>query len=173
MKKTIAKNKIGIRLFPILLLLFICTIAETQAQTLHLIYAVNTRDSSPHNIGKSCEKDKANIRKVAGQVSRMLNLKLKEHLIEGDLSSEGRGDEQLQSLRKNLRTGPDDIVWFYASAHGYNDNRKGRRDQFPDIQIFRTDFALSDIAKSFADKNPAWCSQWQTAATTSESRNVP
>ncbi len=99
-----------------------------QKAKMHLVIVANTEDA---DIGVTCELDKKNTLKLFKELcsAEMLNIGLETVVIDGDNFSKQKVDAALTTLSP----GPQDIVVFYYSGHGFNWNKETR--QFPYLDL--------------------------------------
>ncbi|MEL6535197.1 MAG: caspase family protein [Bacteroidota bacterium] len=80
--------------------------------TLHLIMVANTRVS---DIGASCTNDKEKVVRELENISEAIGIPVKQHLIIDD----NYGKSQVISTINDLKTGPNDIILFIYTGHGF------------------------------------------------------
>ena len=98
----------------LLFLLALCPLCP--AQSFHFLYFSDTNDS---NIGKSCEEtNRYFLNNFIPQVRKHTNLKVRVHQFSG--SSFTRNN--LNTVLKELESGRDDVIFFYYTGHGYNND---------------------------------------------------
>lgn len=120
---------------------------------LHFIMVANTEDP---RIGASVKKDVTNIYSEIKDVATFLKLPL--NMVE--ISGTKFGKESVETAINNLKPGPDDIVIFYYSGHGYaNDQQSAqtypqfdlRQSRFDDIYVATLNVA--EVASRIKAKN--------------------
>jgi hypothetical protein len=90
--------------------------ANTSAQKLHLIFVGDTRDPE---IGNAASASYTFYERIAESAVKYAELQeLKKYKMIGDNMSK----EYLNNLINNLQIDEKDIILFYASTHGWNDN---------------------------------------------------
>ncbi len=98
-----------------------------KATRLHLVVVANTNDLK---IGKTCAIDKDATRSVFGEVAEFLGIQFVPTVIEGNEFSKVNVDKAINALRP----GPNDIVVFYYSGHGFSDSRDGYHFPYMDLR---------------------------------------
>lgn len=81
---------------------------------LHLVLVANTED---RDIGKTCVIDKDATYKTFSEIAEFLEINFKPTVIAGKEFSKVNVDKAVSSVRP----GPNDIVVFYYSGHGFNE----------------------------------------------------
>lgn len=99
---------------------------DKQAQ-LHLLLVANTED---REIGKTCVVDKDATYKTFSEIAEFLEIKFKPVVIEGKNFSKVNVDNAVSAVRP----GPNDIVVFYYSGHGYNEMDEPNLYPFLDLR---------------------------------------
>jgi len=98
---------------------------DKQAQ-LHLVLVANTEDK---DIGKTCVIDKDATYKTFSEIAEFLEINFKPTVIAGKEFSKVNVDKAVSSVRP----GPNDIVVFYYSGHGFNE--VDEQYQFPYLDL--------------------------------------
>ena len=98
---------------------------DKQAQ-LHLVLVANTEDK---DIGKTCVIDKDATYKTFSEIAEFLEIKFKPTVIAGKDFTKVNVDNAVSAVRP----GPNDIVVFYYSGHGFND--VDEQYQFPYLDL--------------------------------------
>lgn len=105
---------------------------------LHFIVVANTNDP---RIGYSVQKDVINMSSQIKDVATFLGLPL--NYIE--ISGTKFGKQNVETALSSLAPGPDDIVIFYYSGHGYsNDSRS--EEQYPQFDLRQSRFDDVQVA---------------------------
>lgn len=113
------------------------SLGTARAQTVHALLVADTRDPLLH---RACARDVEAMHRQAGQVATALGYRLAEQrLVDGNFSR-----KNLDAALRSLAPGPDDVLLFYYSGHGYN--LRDRADRFPIL--------LLEKKPSNAAKNP-------------------
>lgn len=100
---------------------------QEKATRLHLVVVANTNDLK---IGKTCAIDKDATRVLFGEVAEFLGIQFAPTVIEGNAFSKVNVDKAINALRP----GPNDIVVFYYSGHGFSDTRDGYNFPYMDLR---------------------------------------
>ena len=125
----------------------------TAPAKIHFILVANTEDP---RIGSSVKKDVNNIYSEIKDVSTFLNLPLNYVEISGSKF----GKANVETALNNLKPGPDDIVIFYYSGHGYSNDQQSsklypqfdlRQSRFEDILVATLNVA--DVYDKIKAKN--------------------
>ncbi len=121
--------------------------------TMHFLVVAATKDE---NIGKSVETDLKLVRKEFGGIADKLKIKFNEQIISGNNYTRGNVEKAISSLKP----GPQDIVVFIYSGHGFRfDDDK---DAYPRMFISvdgddditeNTEMSTTDIFNSITKKN--------------------
>ena len=93
---------------------------------LHLILVANTLDPI---IGKTCVVDRDNILKLFDDVTHFLEIGYDKQVIEGQNFSRKNVDIAISKLNP----GPNDIVVFYYTGHGYNPETGNKK--YPNLDL--------------------------------------
>ncbi|MBI5371335.1 MAG: caspase family protein [Sphingobacteriales bacterium] len=99
---------------------------EEKQTRLHLVLVANTEDK---DIGKTCVIDKDATYKTFSEISEFLGIQFNPLVIAGKDFSKVNVDKAVSSLHP----GPNDIVVFYYSGHGFNEVNEGY--QFPYLDL--------------------------------------
>ncbi len=100
---------------------------EEQKTKLFLLVVANTEDVS---IGKTCAIDKDATHKTFSQVAEFLKIQFVPKIIYGTEFSKLNVDKAVNALRP----GPNDIVIFYYSGHGFNQQKDGYLFPYLDLR---------------------------------------
>jgi hypothetical protein len=111
------------RLFLSLAFAIPCIAANTQ--TFHAFIFGKTDDRT---IGTSASQNMTHIRELSGTIAQSLKMNPDIVVFDGPRFNY----ETLDSLLKNFKTAPNDVVFFYLNSHGY---RHSSNDLFPRIVI--------------------------------------
>ena len=87
--------------------------AEEKQTRLHLVLVANTEDKE---IGKTCVIDKEATFKTFSDIAEFLEIQFKPTVIAGKDFSKANVDKAVSAVQP----GPNDIVVFYYSGHGFN-----------------------------------------------------
>lgn len=121
-------------------------------QTFHALLMADTRDEL---LAGACERDLEVMHRQFEQISSAIGFQLREKVISRDFFSIGELDKNLDSLE----VGPDDVIFFYYSGHGFNVS--GRDDHFPLLHIDkktpRNNPALSAVHERLRARKPRLC----------------
>ena len=104
---------------------------QQKAIRLHLIVVANTNESS---IGSTCAIDKDATKKLFSSVAEFMGIQYDEQIIFGNDFTKDNVDKAMYSLNP----GPDDIVVFYYSGHGFSYNNDN--NLFPYIDLRDKEF---------------------------------
>lgn len=102
--------------YHVILLILLCLPSWGIAQSFHLILVSDTNDPS---IGSGCAKNHESLMNLSEQIAEGANLDL--NLIQ--LSGEELESKRLKKELNDLVLEEKDVVWFYYSGHGKNDNK--------------------------------------------------
>jgi hypothetical protein len=128
-------------------------VSSTTPAKIHFVLVANTDDP---RIGSSVKKDVTNIYSEMKDVSVFLNLPL--NYVE--ISGAKFGKAGIETALNNLKPGPNDIVVFYYSGHGYSNDQQLsqpypqfdlRQSRFDDITVATLN--VSDVYNSIKAKN--------------------
>ena len=111
---------------------------STTPAKIHFILVANTEDP---RIGSSVKKDVNNIYSEIKDVSTFLNLPLNYVEISGSKF----GKANVETALNNLKPGPDDIVIFYYSGHGYSNEEQSTR-LYPQFDLRQSRFEDITVA---------------------------
>lgn len=100
---------------------------EKKASQLHLVIVANTNDKS---IGNSCVVDKTATYNTFKEVAEYLGIGLKSTVIAGEDFSKKNVEKALNDLHPS----PSDIVIFYYSGHGFNEDKAPTQYPFLDLR---------------------------------------
>lgn len=93
---------------------------------LHLILVANTYDPV---IGKTCVVDRDNILKLFDDITNFLQIGYDKQIVDGQNFSRKNVDQAIA----NLSPGPNDIVVFYYTGHGYNPETGNK--EYPNLDL--------------------------------------
>ena len=97
-----------------------------RAQTVHALLVADTHDPLLH---RACARDVQTMHDQVGQIAAALGYRLAEQrLVDGGFSR-----KNLDAALRSLAPGPDDVLLFYYSGHGYN--LRDRADRFPILAL--------------------------------------
>lgn len=100
-----------------LFFVFFVFLQESNAQTLHLIAVSATKDPT---IGEGCKVNVSRIERNAEEIKQFIGFNLKKYIFqENDFDS----DKVFECFSKII-CNPNDVIWFYYSGHGINDDGK-------------------------------------------------
>ncbi len=125
-------------------------VTSTTPAKIQFIVVANTEDA---RIGVSVKKDVTNIYSELKDVSVFLNLPLNYVEISGTKF----GKANVETALDNLKPGPNDIVIFYYSGHGYSNDQLAypqfdlRQSRFDDITVATLN--VSDVYNRIKAKN--------------------
>jgi len=111
--------------------------------TLHAIIVADTDDP---NIGKSVEVDLKRLENLVKEIANNTGLSLTGGSLFGDSFTKSN----ILTVVNDLSVGPDDVVWFYNSSHGFNSGG----GEWPDIYAGTSGIPLNNIADIIKSKNP-------------------
>ena len=101
--------------------------AQEKMTRLHLVVVANTNDMK---IGKTCAIDRDATRATFGEVAEFLGIQFVPTIIEGASFSKVNVEKAINALKP----GPNDIVVFYYSGHGFSDARDDYRFPYMDLR---------------------------------------
>ena len=105
------------------------SLTPQQKQTkLFLLLVANTNDKK---IGKTCAVDQKNIYDTYKEIAEFLEIPLEAKVISGDEFSKVNVDNAINSF---IRPAPNDIVVFYYTGHGFNEDRGNYRFPYLDLR---------------------------------------
>ncbi len=126
-------------------------VSETQSNevdleniTLHLMIAADTKDRS---IGRSTQQDMDDIYTTFSKISAELGIKIKKYRVAGDNFSKSRIFNNINSISN----GENDIVIFYYSGHGFNDESK--ESSFASMSLDGPEYSLEELYHRLKNKN--------------------
>jgi hypothetical protein len=94
---------------------------------LHLLLIANTNDKK---IGKTCEVDLKNTFDTYKEISEFLGIQMVSKVISGNEFSKVNVDKALNAIRPSA----NDIVVFYYTGHGFNEERGSYRFPYLDLR---------------------------------------
>lgn len=100
---------------------------EERKTRLHLLLVANTEDIT---IGKTCKVDQAAMIKTFGQIAEFMGIQFSLTEIFGTYFSKLNVEKAIESLKPS----PNDIVVFYYSGHGFNDDKANTKFPFLDLR---------------------------------------
>ncbi len=104
------------------------TLTNQEKQTkMFLLLVANTNDKK---IGKTCVIDKDNTQATLGEMAEFMGIQFVPTVIEGNDFSKANVDKAISGLRP----GPNDIVVFYYSGHGFSDTRDASTFPYMDLR---------------------------------------
>ena len=128
------------------------TTTTTAAPNVHLIVVANTRVS---DIGVSCRIDRDQTVQEFQDMTQELGIDLHKHIIDGENMTKAR----VQSTLNNLNPGPNDVVVFIYTGHGFR--WSDQTSSYPTMALWWSRFdapsrsnsmALEDVYKSITAK---------------------
>ncbi len=130
----------------IVVLIFLFTFSSATEQnsnqpTLHMIIVGETNGG---NIGTLYDFPK--MQSEAKRIGKMSGLKIEIHAYE----KQNISAEFLASFLKNIICGPDDVIWFYYTGHGFNASQG--MANFPGFVLSNTNFSQEWVHKILEGK---------------------
>lgn len=101
--------------------------AQEKKTTLHLVLVANTNDKK---IGKTCAVDMKNCLDTYKEVAEFLQIRFVPNVISGDAFSKLNVEKAIN----NLRPAAGDIVVFYYSGHGFNEQKDAYTFPYLDLR---------------------------------------
>lgn len=123
------------------------TVDKTGETKLILIIVANTLDSK---IGKGCVLDIENVQSTIRRISKYIDFKLVELVIEG----KNYNDANVLSALNALNPDADDIVIFYYTGHGFRFENEGKIE-YPQIDLRKmpAEFDIAEVNKTTKNLN--------------------
>ncbi len=154
-------------------------LSETEKNTnIYLLTVANTNDSA---IGGSCYKDMTRMVSVFKDIAEYLGIKIYPTSIWGKLYNK----KNIQDAINDIKPGPNDIVVFYYSGHGFRKAKDKRRYPFLDFRAKPADdykvfsMNLEDIYAMITKKGARFnlilsdCCNTDPEATNSTGMGIP
>ncbi|ADB42419.1 caspase family protein [Spirosoma linguale] len=137
----------------LLLAWLLCFTIKAHSQpTLYGIFVGAVEDPK---LAVACQVDIKTMFDRFGSIARSIGYKYKV----GVLTKDNFSNESIKSVLDSITCGPDDIIVFYYTGHGYN--RAGTSDEFPVLHVdtlqVKTNFPLSGIHQTLLSKKARFC----------------
>jgi hypothetical protein len=118
-----------------------------QAATLHVLIVGDVND---WGIGRSVRKDVNNIKALVGEIIEATGLDLDQAIF----IEENFSQHNVTNWLSNLRVGPDDVVMYYHSGHGYR--TLAMEEVWPALSFgwFGGSLRLKEVADAVVAKRP-------------------
>ena len=116
----------------------------TAKPVLHLVVVADVEDRS---IGKSTAQDQKDVTTTFTKISRELGVEIKDYQLSG--TSFNKND--IMNNLGQIANGPNDIIVYYYSGHGYNDTQINSR--FPTMALDGPDVNLEEVHNAINAKN--------------------
>jgi len=102
--------------------------ADEKNYKIFLMVVTNTNDE---HIGVACKRDKERVSATFGKLSKVLGIKMDTVMIWGSTYNKANVDKAID----DLKPGPNDIVVFYYSGHGFRKPKDSRRYPYMDLRV--------------------------------------
>ena len=110
-------------------------------------HAILVGDTNDDNIGESVSVDLKNLQSLIDDIVKHTGLTLYGKIIQGNSLNR---DKVMKAIN-SISAGPDDVVFFYWSGHGFNDGKSVLPTMYLGNQ---PGLPLLDVAKTIRDKKP-------------------
>lgn len=134
----------------LLCFIFLSISIKSKAQTFHAIILADTQDPQ---IGITVEKDLSSMSKRLDSIATKIGYQM--HLVV--MSNQNFNSKALESTLQQLSCNPDDIIFFYYTAHGYSPTEKNE-SKFPYLYLKdNNSFSLEGVHQQFVGKKARLC----------------
>ncbi len=134
----------------IFLFIFLSFSIKIKAQTFYAIILADTKDQQ---IGITVEKDLSSMSRRLDTIAQKIGYKIKTIV----MSNEKFNSKALQATLQQLSCEPNDIIFFYYSAHGYSPTEKNE-SKFPYLYLKdNNSFSLEGVHQQLLEKHARLC----------------
>ncbi len=120
------------------------------AATLHAILVSDTNDAS---IGTSVQVDQKKLQGLMKSISEYTGITLSPHYVSGNQLNRANVELAINSVSN---VGSDDVIFFFWSGHGFNDESSSSRSKYPTMHLgnWQNTLGLESVANMLKQKKP-------------------